>query len=158
MIELLKEARLFKECTDKELKDIADICHKITFRDGEYIFSADTPAEFLYIVQDGAIDLRFLVTHYAASREITMDRKFRAEAFGWSALTEPHVYTLSALAANDTELLRINEKDMMVLCKENSHLGYVLMKMTAEIIGERFDLVQKLLIDVIQKNLNEKEN
>jgi CRP-like cAMP-binding protein len=158
MIDLLKEARLFKECTNNELKDIADICHKITFRNGEYIFFADTPAEFLYIVQDGAIDLRFLVTHYSASKEITMDRKFRGEAFGWSALTEPHVYTLSALAANDTELLRINEKDMMGLCKENSHLGYVLMKTIAEIIGERFDLVQKLLIDVIQKNLDEKEH
>jgi CRP-like cAMP-binding protein len=157
MIDLLREARLFKECTSEELEDIATICHKIAFKNGEYVFSANTPAEFLYLVQDGAIDLRFLVTHYSASKEMTIDRKFKGDAFGWSALTEPHVYTLSALAAKDTELLRIGEKDMMRLCKENSHLGYVLMKTIAQIIGERFDLVQKLLIDVIQKSLSEKE-
>lgn len=157
MLDLLKETRVFKGCTIQELQDIANFCQRTTFKNGEYIFKAKSPAEYLYIVQEGVVELRFKVTLYLASREITIDRKFEGNVFGWSALVEPHIYTLSAIAVKDSELVRINEKDLKRLSKENHHLGYTLMKNISEIIGERFELLQKILIDFIQKDLKEKE-
>lgn len=157
MIELLKQARVFKEFTTQELQEIANICERITFKSGERIFEAESPAEYLYIVAKGGVELQFKVTHYHALKEVTLDRKLEGEAFGWSALTEPHHYTLSAMAMQDSELLRIKANDIKKLCAENNHLGYILMQNIAEIIGERFASVQKLLIDIIQQNLIEKE-
>ena len=157
MIYLLKEAKLFRECTIKELQDIASLCQSLTFKDGEHIFEAQSPAIYLYIISEGTVDLRFRVTYYEASQEITIDRKFRGEAFGWSALIEPHTYTLTAMAMKDSQLVRISEKDINKLCKENNRLGYIIMKNISEIVGERFYLIQKMLIDVIQKNLKDKE-
>jgi CRP-like cAMP-binding protein len=157
MIDLLKQARVFKEFTRQELQEIAKICEKISFKNEERIFEAETPAKYLYIVVKGAVALNFKVTHYHALKEMTLDRKFRGEAFGWSALTEPYHYTLSAKAMQDSELLRIKEEDIKRLCAEDNHLGYILMKNIAEIIGERFASVQKIVIDLIQQNLSEKE-
>jgi CRP-like cAMP-binding protein len=157
MLELLKAAKIFVGCTTQELKDISNICQSISIKKGAQIFEAKSPADHLYIVANGGVELRFTVTHYFASQEITFDRKFKGEAFGWSALTEPNLYTLAAWAVKDSELLRLNAKDIKKLCSENYHLGYVLMKNVAEIIGERFDLVQKIVIDTIQQNLKEKE-
>ncbi len=158
MVDLLKESRVFKEFTTQELGKIANICARIALKDGERIFEAESPAEYLYIVAEGAVELHFKVIYYHALKEMTLDRKFKGEAFGWSALTEPNIYTLSALAMQDSELLRIKANDIIKLCAENNHLGYILMKNIAEIVGERFASIQKILIDVIQQSLKDKES
>lgn len=157
MLDLLKEAKVFRECTTEELKEVADITQSLTLKNGERVFDAKNPAEYLYIVAKGAVELRFTVTHYRAAKEVTIDRILEKEAFGWSSLREPHPYTLSALAVKDSKLLRLSAKDVKRLCAENHHLGYVLMKNIADIIGERFDLAQKMLIELIQQELKEKE-
>ena len=157
MIDLLKECRVFKECSDQELAQAAKICQKVSFKNGEPIFEADSSAEYLYVVGTGAVELRFKVTQYQASTGIALDRKFKGDVFGWSALTEPYIYTLSALAMQDCELVNLKANDMKGLCNKNNHMGYVLMKNISEIIGERFASIQRILIDVIQQNLKEKE-
>ncbi len=157
MFQILKESRLFNECTIQELNEIAKICKKITFKTGERIFEAKSFAEYLYIVSEGAVELRFTISYYNVSQEITLERKTEGEVFGWSALTKPNVYTNTALAIQDSELLSINERDIKELCAKNEHLGFILMKNIAEIIGERFQMVQKMLMNEIQQNLKEKE-
>ena len=157
MLDLLKEVRVFEGCTTRELQDISKICQRMTLRNGERVFEMQSPAEYLYVVAKGAVELKFTVTHYRVSKEITLDRIQQKEAFGWSALGEHRSYTLSASAVADSELLRINAKDIEKLSAENNHLGYILMKNIADTIGERFDLVQRMLIDLIQQNLKAKE-
>ena len=157
MLKLLEEARLFKECTSQELLDISNVCQKISYKNGESIFKARSPAEYLYIVSEGAVELRFTVTLYQTSQEITIDRISKGEVFGWSALAKSHTYSLSAFVVKDSNLLRIKEKDLLKLCTATHHLGYILMKNIAEIISERFELFQKMLIDLIRKDLSEKE-
>ncbi len=157
MFQILKESRLFNECTIQELNEIAKICKKITFKTGERIFEAKNFAEYLYIVSEGAVELRFTISYYNVSQEITLERKTEGEVFGWSALTKPNVYTNTALAIQDSNLLSLNERDISELCKKNEHLGFILMKNIAEIIGERFQMVQKMLMNEIQQNLKEKE-
>ncbi len=157
MFQILKESRLFNECTNQELNEISKICKKITFNKGEHIFEAKSFAECLYIVSEGAVELRFTISYYNVSQEMTLERKTGGEVFGWSALTKPNVYTNTALAIQDSNLLSLNERDIRELSKKNEHLGFILMKNIAEIIGERFQMLQKMLMNEIQQNLKEKE-
>ena len=158
MFQILKESRLFKECTIQELEEIADLCKTVKFKNGEHIFKAKSFAEYLYIVSEGAVELHFEINYYNASQELTLERKTRGEVFGWSALTKPNVYTLHALAVQNSDLLCLIERDLKELCTKNEHLGYVLMKNIAEIIGERFQMAQNMLVNEIQNNFNEKES
>jgi signal-transduction protein with cAMP-binding, CBS, and nucleotidyltransferase domain len=157
MFQILKESRLFNECTNQELEKIDDICKTITFKKGESIFKAKSFAEYLYIVTNGVVELRFGINYYNASQELTFERKTKGDVFGWSAMTKPNIYTFTALTVQDSELLILNERDLKELCIKNDHLGYILMKNIAEIIGERFQMVQNMLINEIQQNVNEKE-
>lgn len=157
MIDLLKKCRLFEGCSNEKLADVGNICQRVTFKNGDHLLEAGSPAEYLFIVIGGVIELCFKVTHYNGSKEITIDRKLKGDAFGWSALTEPNIYTLSALSKTDSELLQVKANDIIRLCEENNHLGYILMRNSAAIIGERLASIQKILIDVIQQNLIEKE-
>ncbi len=157
MIDSLEEFSLFKECTKQELEEVSKICERITLKNGDRIFEAGSPAEYLFAVGEGSVELRSTVTHYQAAKEITLDRKFQGEIFGWSALTRPYIYTLSALTMQDSQLLKFEAKELKRLCEDNNHFGYILMKNVSEIIGERFATIESMLIDVIQQDLKEKE-
>lgn len=157
MIDLLKRSSVFKELTHDDLQEIAKSCQRVSLKIGERVFEAESPAEYLVIVSSGSVELRFKVSHYHASKEIILDRKFAGDAFGWSALAEPYVYTLSAVTMQDSELLKIEANDLKRVCEQNKDIGYILMKNISEIIGERFASLQRVLIDLIQYNLNEKE-
>ncbi|MFQ5650003.1 MAG: Crp/Fnr family transcriptional regulator [bacterium] len=157
MIDLLRVSRVFKELTDDELQEVANCCQRVSLEIGERIFEAETPAEYLFIVGRGSVELRFRVTHYHATKEIILERKFKGDTLGWSALAEPYVYTLSAVTMQDSELLKLKASDIKGVCEQNKRIGYVLMKNISEIIGERFASIQRLVIDLIQDNLNEKQ-
>lgn len=157
MVTELRDFQVFKECAEHEMEDLAKICQKMTFKSGERIFEAGAPAKHFYVVVNGVVELYFTVAHYDAQREIILDRKCKGEAFGWSALTEPNTFTLSAMAVKETEVLRMRRQDLEELCQENNHLGYVLKKNIAEIIGERFTLIQRMLIDMVRQSIKEKE-
>ncbi|MFQ5652944.1 MAG: Crp/Fnr family transcriptional regulator [bacterium] len=157
MIDLLREARVFEDLTEDELQEFANSCQSVSLEIGERVFEAKTPAEYLFIVGRGAVELRFRVTHYHATKEIVLDRKFKGETLGWSALAEPYIYTLSAVAMQDSELLKFKASDIKRVCERNKGIGYILMKNISEIVGERFAAIQKLVIDMVQGNLNEKE-
>lgn len=157
MIDHLKKTRLFHDCTERELEEVASHAEQVTFQTDEQIFAGQSAAEHLYIVLSGAVELRFTVTHLLVSKEIALDRITEYRALGWSALTAPHLYTLSAVATRETTLLRIHRNALQKICEKENHFGYALMKNLAEIIGERFVLIQKILIDLIQQNIKEKE-
>jgi CRP-like cAMP-binding protein len=157
MLSLLRECKLFGGCTEQELERVASACKTNTVRAGETIFEAGTPAEHLYVVSEGSVELRFSVTHYDASEEIAIDRKFKGDVFGWSASAEDRTFTLSAVAARNSKLLRISRSDIKRLCAESDHFGHVFMRNIADIIGQRFIVVQRMLLEEIQHYLKNQE-
>lgn len=157
MIDVLKDCRVFKGCSSEELAAITKICERVTYDSGERIFEAGQPAAYLYIVTAGSVELRFKVTHYHAATEVALNREVQGNAFGWSALVEPFTYTLSAEVTQNSGLVRIKANDIKRLCTDNNHLGHTVMRNIAEIIGERFVAVRKVLIDLVQQNLIDKE-
>lgn len=157
MINLLKESKLFAGCTGEEIADIANVAQKIRVQARERIFAAGEPAEYLYVVLEGAVSLRFEVSYFDASREITLDRKQAGEAFGWSVFVEPSLYTLSAFAESDAELMKVRRQDLAALCEGSHHLGFVIMKNISEIIAGRYGAVQNMLVGAIQQDLQRRE-
>lgn len=157
MLASLVRIKSLEDCTDQELEALADICQTVKVRAGDRIFEAGDQADFLYFVSRGLVELRVKVSHYLATSEITIDRVREGETFGWSALTKSKSYTLSALAVSDGELLKAPAADVRRMCASNHDFGYVLMKNISVLIGERYELTRKMLVNVIQKELDEKE-
>ncbi|MFQ5675423.1 MAG: Crp/Fnr family transcriptional regulator [bacterium] len=154
MIEFLKTSKLFEGCTVEELHKVAELAQKVEFKFGECIFKAGSLASVIYVICDGAVELRFSVTNELAARELIVTRRFGGDAFGWSALTEHDApYALSAFAMQDSLLLKLDAERLKDLCQKNRHLGYHLMKNTTEVIADRFGTMQNLLIEMLRKQL-----
>jgi len=157
MLELLKQSRIFEGLGEDELQKITDISRVAKFKKDEKIFRIGDAAEHLFIVKEGEIELHFQVTYQNLSHEVCLERKSRGEPLGWSALTEPYKYTLSAHSATDSELLQMGHRELMDLCEADNHLGYVLMRNIARLIARRFILTQEKLIREIQQALKKKD-
>lgn len=157
VLAVLKKSKLFGECTDQELEKVALACETNAVQAGETIFETGAPAEHLFIVSEGSVELRFTVTYYNASQEITLDRKLKGDVFGWSASAADRTFTLSAVSAGNSRLLRIHRSDIQKLCTESDHFGHVFMKNIADIIGQRFIAIQRMLLEEIQHYLKNQE-
>jgi CRP-like cAMP-binding protein len=157
MVSLLEESTLFTHCPAEGLERLAAGSEEQTFAAGETIFEAGSPAEHMYIVDDGCVELRFAVTSYVEAQEIPIDRKFKGDVIGWSAVVAPHTFTLSGVAVRDSRLLRIRGSDIRALCAADDHFGHVFMRNLADLIGQRFNIVQRILIDVVQDRLKKQE-
>lgn len=156
MLELLRKSELFKDCTAQEIEKVAAACESKTFKAGETVIEAQSAANTLYIVDEGCVEIRFPVTYLLGSQEVTLDRKLKGDVLGWSAIVHPHVFTLSAVAAKDSTLLTIASVDMEKLCADD-HFGHVFMRNLADIIAQRFNMLQQMLIDVVQDRLKKQE-
>ena len=157
MLASLERIKSLEDCTDQELEALAGICQTVEVQAGERIFEEGDEANYLYFVSRGIVELRVKVNHYLATSEITIDRVREGETFGWSALTKSKTYTLSALAVSGGELLKVPAADVRLMCDNNHDFGYVLMKNISALIGERYELTRKMLLNVIQKELDERE-
>lgn len=153
MIEGLERFAIFDGLASDELAAIAKVCKAVKAKRGERIFHAGERAGSLFLVRAGTIELRFNVVHSNAPVEILLESVEGGQVFGWSAATPPYKYTLSAYAAEDSDLLRVDQADLESLCEVNVHLGYTFMKNTARLVGERFHAAQQMLIKEIQHGL-----
>ena len=157
MIEGLERFGIFQGLAAHELDAITKLCKIAQVKKGDQIFQASEQATTLFLVCAGKVELRFKVSYYNAAVEILLETKVKGESFGWSAVTHPYRYTLSAYAVEDSELLQIKRADIERLCEVNNHLGYLFMKNTTRIIGQRFQLLQEAFVKEIQEGLKSKD-
>jgi hypothetical protein len=73
-------------------------------------------------------------------------------------LIPPNIYTLTAYATEDAELLQIKQSDLQACCEANTRLGYIVMKNIARIVGERYEVARQILAGEIQNSWKKKEN
>jgi len=149
MIELLKESSLFGGCTPEQLEKVAALCERCTYPAGASICEAAAPADHLHVIERGIVELSFTLTCYGATQQITTDRMGRGDVVGWSSFTTAGTFTLSATASSDVTLLRILTADLDELFAD-SHFGHVVMRSLAGIIAQRFTIMQRMLIDMLQ--------
>ncbi|GAB4262843.1 MAG: hypothetical protein Kow0092_13380 [Deferrisomatales bacterium] len=158
MIEQLKRFRLFEEMTNDELGQIAGHCTVRKVEKGTALFASEDPAEFLFLVAKGGVDLCCRVSYKHAESDVSIDHISEGDALGWSALTPPFRYHLAACAAEDTELIQIDRHALDEICRGDPAIGYKLMKNTAAMIGRRVAALQETVRDLIQQGLKDKES
>jgi CRP/FNR family transcriptional regulator, cyclic AMP receptor protein len=57
LVNFLKQVKLFKDFSERDLKRLARIVHERTYRDGEYIYEQGNPGVALYVVRSGVVEI-----------------------------------------------------------------------------------------------------
>jgi CRP-like cAMP-binding protein len=104
------------------------------------IFEEGDPANDLYLLLDGSVDLYFtphITNGHPTPSEILIGEINPGEPFGISALIEPHILSATARAAKPGKILKVNGPALRALCEVDCALGYALMRQVAKAALER---------------------
>lgn len=147
LTQVLKRAKLFEGLSDNELEKIASLSRKEEYGAGAIIFEEGDSARNLYIVEDGeiALETKLDLGPYAAPRLATIEVLTPGEAFGWSALVEPHILTSSARCLKTARVITIEGSGLRHLIDSDAHIGQKVIARLTSIVASRLrDTREKL--------------
>ena len=150
---MLGGIHFFSGLTANDLGQISKTCKIVTYKKGAKIFGRGDSAENFYIVRSGKVHLSFQISILLADEEIVVEKISPGDILGWSALVEPHRFTLSAYCDGDSELIQVGGKHVLSLCAKKRHVGYILMRNLAKVLGSRMDRLQCLFEKEIELNV-----
>jgi CRP-like cAMP-binding protein len=132
MLETIQESELFRGVTPRVLTEIANESEEMTIEEGMLLFSAGEPAQDIYELVEGSVDLVALekeLVHLTVSRS--------GQIFGWSALVEPYERTATAKCTADTKVVRMSRDSIERIIERHPREGLAILKNLMGIIAHR---------------------
>jgi CRP-like cAMP-binding protein len=117
---------------------------------GTLIFKQGEVAEYLYVVVDGEVNIRFKPDD---GPELIVARVRPEGVVGWSAALGSPNYTSSAICATDCQMLRISGQDLRELCIQYPDIGSLLLERLAIVIAERLRNTHHHVINLLRQGL-----
>ena len=124
------------------VEELLSISQEKTIRKGEWLFHEGEDAEALYLITQGGIELKFKLDK-KRDIYITLAELDTGQALGWSAIVEPHVYSLAAIATEDTQLVKLDSDSLHALMEKYPEQGYIFMQGIAEAMATRFSALSQ---------------
>lgn len=146
---IMEKFFIFRNMTDEQMKQMAEFCEEVEYDKGDCIFKEGSDADYMWLLLDGEVQLRFDLPGQETSEDHTVTTIKAGLCFGWSSLVEPFKYTLSAYCvsrrcniakADKTKLLKLFDKDPAI--------GYIFMRNLINVTAVRY---HKLLSAVAEK-------
>jgi len=110
----LEAVELLNKLTPDQLARIATIAKEIRFAPGKTIVEPDKPLEALYVVLDGAVEMKRGVEILTVAKQ--------NDVIGTWALFDPEPLPVGAATIEDTRLLRIGRDDFYDLLSDNTEI------------------------------------
>ncbi len=129
-IERLKNVEIFQGLKDEELIIAARFCQQEAAPEGVTLCEEGARADKLFILEEGAVSIRFKKGVHYAIRE-------PGRILGWSFLVPPNRYTASAVTIAPSKLLVIMSPDFYDLVHQETKMGIKIMDNLAQIVSSR---------------------
>ena len=147
-VDALRTSPLFSELQDEELQKIVPLCREERYTKGTYIFSKGNEADTVYILREGKVRLEYEICPQPdACQDTRIPIDEPGDLVGWSALVKPRRLTASAYCASDVRVIAIDGRALSELMEHDSHMGFVVMKELAGVIGDRLRKAEELTFD-----------
>jgi len=144
----LKKFEFFTVFGDAQLKKIAEITEKKSYKVGSHVYEHGDRAKYLFVVTKGLVSLRELQPGDQIG--IAFEMRERGELFGAACLMKPQVYTLTAVCLEDSELLVVDADKLFDFCEKDPEMGYTLVRKIAQLYFERYKVAKRQLREMVK--------
>ena len=147
--EILRKFPFFGFLTQALLEKVAMIAAEITVNQGDNLFEAGQPADALYLLLKGSVEL--CTESYDRYYKPELRRSYMVgeinpgEVLGVSAMISPHILNASAQATSDCDLLRLDAVRLRALMEADETMAVGLMTRVSEALSERLNYTRILL-------------
>ncbi len=149
----LDQVKAFKELSNDQLGAIQKFCIKEKFERNARLFKEGDPAEHVWVVMDGKVDLRFELPGDRPTTDETTISSHEAQedekrTLGWSCFVPPYQMMLSAYCVTRScSVIKIPKVDLIDLFDQDSLMGYRIMSYLVKVVGYRFQQFQDELAE-----------
>ena len=161
---ILAGFKFFSEVAPQAIEMIAGKSEVLEFAPDDVIFKFDEPAEHLYGLLEGEVDLSLVFTDKVLKTEIEYEESIQAsmvdeeksividtvapnQIFGWASLVGPARRTVTARCTETCRVVAIAAADLKDMFDQDHHLGFVIMQKLSAIIAKRLQVRTEKLIE-----------
>jgi len=138
--ETLRRYPFFSFMSPDQLRNVAMISDETNYSTGDILFNIGDQADVCFMLMEGAVDLHYIVVDEldpALRKEFVVGTINPGEVLGISAIVEPYEFTATAIAINDSRLLKTDAIALRELCQQDPTLNLGLQTMVAKATMER---------------------
>lgn len=139
----LAKCEILKGLSPDERKLFFPLAETESFKTGDRIYLQDTPAEKVYVLDQGSVALK---TVLPAGLEISfqvLERK--GTPFGWPALVEPYRLFTSAVCLENTRVISFKREALFTLFEQYPLLGYKVYRNLCALVARRLIRTRQLV-------------
>lgn len=155
VLERLEEAELFAGLPDADCRAIAGLARRRGASAGEVLFRLGDPAEELFVIRRGRVELTFPLVVMGETKETRFQSLEAGRTLAWSGLVPPYRLTMSARASTDVELLAFERVRLLRHLAEVPAVGYVVMSNLSRVVAGRLHEMVALWVREVQRNVSQ---
>ena len=147
--ELLRRYPFFAGLANGHLNAIAMLAEEVIFEAGETILETGQPANALFFLLDGNVDLHYIVVDEInphLRKDLFVTEINPGEPFGISAVIEPYLYTGSMSTTRVSRVLRFDANGLRALCSVDPKIDAALMRQIASAAMSRLEDTRTQLV------------
>ena len=131
VLQALGNIPIFENLRDSELNDVARLTHERTYKLDEHVFKKLAPAEGMYVIMNGAVEINDpdSGTIFASLES--------GDFFGELALLDEEPRSASAVSTQPSTLIGFFRTDLLTLMKRSPELGNKILLNLSRVLGER---------------------
>jgi ferredoxin-NADP reductase/CRP-like cAMP-binding protein len=161
--QLLRRTGLFSDVDPRQLQEIAERLHRVTYGDGERIVEEGDFGDGFYVIERGTVRISGAEAH---GGEIVLARLEPGQYFGEQALVDeiPSRRTASATAIGETDVLRLEQSDFRHVLESSRKVEQSLRARGAEQVVEKwtrqhpmFGSLDRKLLERLARNVRDFE-
>ena len=115
---------------------------------GATIFTEGEEAKKIYLVEEGRVAVESLVVR---GMRLPISILNPGQAFGWSALVSPYLYTATITTLSKTQVIAIEQESLSALMRSDLSLGFTIMDNVASIVASRLRNLELALAGVFEQ-------
>ncbi len=143
--EILRKYVDAADVSDATIEKVAEFSQIRKFAAGETLVRGNRPADSLFIVVEGQVDIQVLLK---TGKRQTFDTLAPGDFLNWAALVKPYTTNLIGVCRAETKMLAINAEKLRALCEEDTLFGYRLVSQMARVIRRRLQASRKQVVDL----------
>jgi CRP-like cAMP-binding protein len=146
----LEDIAFFQGLSSADRKRILGSFRAEDHRAGEVFFQQDQPADRLYLLVSGGVEIRFKPYDGEA---LTVSIIEAGGVFGWSAALGRSSYTSGAVCTADGRCLSIRGRDLRRICEDHPATGVILLERLAEVIALRLTSTHDHVMELLRQGV-----
>ena len=147
--EIIESFSAFVDLEENEVQALATLAEEERYRRGEFIFHEGDPANKLYLLLEGRVEMMMATNADGTQRAMVMTAA-PGEIFGWSSLVEPYQLTASAHCATPVRVVAITASGVRALMAMSCSLGYRLMQKGCQTASARLRATRVQLLSTVR--------